>query len=74
MPTFREDLKLGTKVPLIKTDDISDRAVTNDKLADGAVSGTKLRRELIEDLAAEFAKNIPVLTDEDIDRIMALDG
>lgn len=31
MPTFRQDVKLGTNVPLIKTDDISDGAVTLDK-------------------------------------------
>lgn len=33
MPTFREDLKLGTKVPQIRSDDISDGAVTRDKLS-----------------------------------------
>lgn len=33
MPTFREDVKLGTKVPLIKTDDISNNAVSEDKLS-----------------------------------------
>lgn len=33
MPTFREDTKLGTKVPLIKTDDISNNAVSEEKLS-----------------------------------------
>lgn len=33
MPTFREDIKLGTKVPLIKTDDISNNAVSEEKLS-----------------------------------------
>lgn len=33
MPTFREDIKLGTKVPLVKTDDISDNAVSEEKLS-----------------------------------------
>lgn len=42
MPTFRNDVKLGTKVPLIKTDDLDDRCVTEEKLADGCVSTDKL--------------------------------
>lgn len=33
MPTFREDLHLGHKVPLVDTDDISNGAVTPEKLA-----------------------------------------
>lgn len=28
MPTFRQDSKLGTMVPLMKTDDYSDQSVT----------------------------------------------
>ena len=42
MPTFRNDVKLGTKVPLIKTDDLDDRCVTEEKLADGCVSADKI--------------------------------
>ena len=42
MPTFRNDVKLGTKVPLIKTDDLDDRCVTEEKLADGCVSPDKI--------------------------------
>ena len=52
MPTFRDDIKLGSKVPMTKTDDINDQAittvkirdgnVTTEKLADGAVSTDKL--------------------------------
>ena len=52
MPTFRDDIKLGSKVPMTKTDDINDQAittvkirdgnVTTEKLADGAVSSDKL--------------------------------
>ena len=42
MPTFRNDVKLGTKVPLIKTDDLDDRCVTVEKLADGAVTADKI--------------------------------
>lgn len=43
MPTFREDVKLGTKVPLLKEDDLSDGSVTTNKLADGAVTEHKIR-------------------------------
>ena len=52
MPTFRDDIKPGSKVPMTKTDDINDQAittvkirdgnVTTEKLADGAVSTDKL--------------------------------
>lgn len=33
MPTFRKDVKLGTMVPLVKTDDINNGAVTEEKLS-----------------------------------------
>lgn len=42
MPTFREDIKLGTKVPMMKTDDLNDQSVTTSKLADGSVTTDKL--------------------------------
>lgn len=42
MPTLREDLHLGHKVPLIETDDMRDGLVTTDKLSDGAVTEGKL--------------------------------
>lgn len=38
MPTFREELHLGRKVPTTDTADIVDRAITEPKLADDAVS------------------------------------
>ena len=37
MSTFREDLHLGHKVPLVEPDDISNRGITNDKMADQSV-------------------------------------
>lgn len=37
MPTFRTDLHTGHDVPLIETDDLSNGAITHDKMADGAV-------------------------------------
>lgn len=42
MPTFRNDVKLGTKVPLIKTDDLDDRCVTEEKVSDSAITMRKL--------------------------------
>ena len=42
MPTFRNDEKLGTKVPLIQTDDLADKCVTAEKLAEGSVDAVKI--------------------------------
>ena len=42
MPTFRQDPKLGTIVPLMKTDDYNDQSVTEKKLKDGNITTRKL--------------------------------
>lgn len=42
MPTFRQDTKIGTKVPMMKTDDYNDQSVTKDKIRDGNVTAEKL--------------------------------
>lgn len=47
MPTFRQDEKLGTKVPLIKTGDFNDKSVTTEKLAEGSVTNSKLAPESV---------------------------
>ena len=47
MPTFRQDGKLGTKVPLIKTADFNDKSVTTEKLAEGSVTNSKLAPESV---------------------------
>lgn len=47
MPTFRQDEKLGTKVPLIKTADFNDKSVTTEKLAEGSVINSKLAPESV---------------------------
>lgn len=47
MPTFRQDEKLGTKVPLLKTADINDKSVTKEKLAEGSVTNSKLAPESV---------------------------
>ena len=47
MPTFRQDPKLGTMVPLMKTDDYNDQSVTEKKLKDGAVTNSKLAEKSV---------------------------
>lgn len=42
MPTFRDAIKLGTKVPMMKTDDYNDQSVTEEKLKDGAITTRKI--------------------------------
>lgn len=37
MPTFREDLHSGHKVPLLGTEDLNNGAITNEKMAPGSV-------------------------------------
>lgn len=48
MPTFRDDPKMGGLMPLMKTDDINDQAVTTDKIRDDCVSGRKIQKGTIE--------------------------
>lgn len=47
MPTFREDIKLGTKVPMMKTDDLNDQSVSEAKLRDGSVTTKKVADDAI---------------------------
>lgn len=42
MSTFRQDIKAGTLVPQMKTDDYSNQSVTEEKLKDGNVTTPKL--------------------------------
>lgn len=42
MPTFRQDTKIGAKVPMMKTDDYNDQSVTKDKIRDGNITSEKL--------------------------------
>lgn len=57
MPTFRNDVKLGTKVPLIKTDDLDDRCVTEEKLADGCVTEEKLDGNIMSYMKEDVAES-----------------
>lgn len=47
MPTFKQDIKLGTTMPLIKTDDIDKHAISTDKLADNSVTNSKLAADTL---------------------------
>lgn len=47
MPTFREDIKLGTKVPLIKRDDIADFVVGESDVKDGSITASKIANKTI---------------------------
>ena len=42
MPTFRDDPKLGSMVPMMKTDDYNDQSVTEKKLKDCNITTRKL--------------------------------
>lgn len=78
MTTFRQDVRLGTKVPLMKTDDYNDKSVTTpkladssvttEKLADDSITASKLSKGAIEEIAKEV--DISVIENEDIDFIM----
>lgn len=58
MPTFRQDPKMGGLVPLMKTDDINNQAVTTDKIRDGNVTTEKLAEcsVTLDKLAEELRK------------------
>lgn len=47
MPTFREDIRLGTKVPQMKTEDYEDASVTTEKIADKAITEGKLAEHAV---------------------------
>lgn len=64
MPTFREDVKIGAKVPMMKTDDINDQAITNEKLAENSITKDKLKDNTIgvEKLDPELRQTIAAAT------------
>ena len=66
MPTFREDNKLGNKVPLVKTCDINDKAITSDKLANSSVGADKIKNGSItkDKLAPDVDLSLYILVDE----------
>ena len=48
MPTFREDPKLGSKVPMIKTADLNEQCVTSSKILDGCITKEKLAKGTVD--------------------------
>nr|DAX03638.1 MAG TPA: hypothetical protein [Caudoviricetes sp.] len=64
MPTFREDIRLGTKVPQMKTEDYEDGSVTNEKLAVNSITKDKLKDKTIgvEKLDPELRQTIAAAT------------
>ena len=51
MPTFRDDIHRGAKIPLIKSDDIQDGAIDTAQLSDGAVTTDKLSDGAVKELS-----------------------
>lgn len=67
MPTFRDDLHLGHKVPLVESDDILKGAVTTDKISDGAVTTPKIADGAVTNpKLADNSVTTPKLADEAI--------
>lgn len=64
MPTFRQDTKIGGMVPMMKTDDINDQAITNEKLAENSITKGKLKDNTIgvEKLDPELRQTIAAAT------------
>lgn len=64
MPTFRDDIRLGTKVPQMKTEDYEDGSVTNEKLAVNSITKDKLKDKTIgvEKLDPELRQTIAAAT------------
>lgn len=68
MPTFREDTKIGGMVPMMKTDDINDQAITKDKIRDGNITLDKLADELRKLLLAAIG-----LPEDIVEKIQNID-
>ena len=67
MPTFRDDIKLGSKVPMTKTDDINDQAITTVKIRDGNVTTEKLAEGAVTtDKLPDGAIKTPKIADDNI--------
>ena len=67
MPTFRQDTKIGGMVPMMKTDDINDQAITKDKIRDGNVTTEKLADGAVStDKLPDGAVKTPKIADGNI--------
>ncbi len=78
MPTFREDTKIGSKVPLIKTADLNDKSVTEKKLADGSITKDKIATGAVtkDKLSPEILEGnmVEKITEEEITEIVGEKG
>lgn len=75
MPTFRQDPKLGTMVPMMKTDDINDQAITKDKIRDGNVTTEKLAEGAVStDKLPDGAVKTEKIADENVTTSKLADG
>lgn len=75
MPTFRDDTKIGGMVPMMKTDDINDRAITKDKIRDGNVTTEKLAEGAVStDKLPDGAIKTEKIADENVTTSKLADG
>lgn len=75
MPTFRQDTKIGGMVPMMKTDDINDQAITKDKIRDGNVTTEKLAEGAVStDKLPDGAIKTEKIADKNITTSKLADG
>ncbi len=75
MPTFRDYTKIGCMVPMMKTDDINDQAITKDKIRDGNVTTEKLADGAVStDKLPDGAIKTEKIADENITTSKLADG
>lgn len=75
MPTFRDDTKIGGMVPMMKTDDINDQAITKDKIRDGNVTTEKLADGAVStDKLPDGAIKTEKIADENVTTSKLADG
>jgi hypothetical protein len=75
MPTFRQDTKIGGMVPMMKTDDINDQAITKDKIRDGNVTTEKLADGAVStDKLPDEAIKTEKIADENVTTSKLADG
>ena len=69
MTVFKRNVHLGTKDPLIETDDVADKTVTTEKIADGAVTAEKIADGAV---TSEQVANNTVTTEKIVDNAVTL--
>lgn len=75
MLTFRDDIKIGGMVPMMKTDDINDQAITKDKIRDGNVTTEKLAEGAVStDKLPDGAVKTEKIADENVTTSKLADG